>query len=77
MLWSVVAESDAKCDSHDYYWESPCQRIIQPQQLLVEENLDHKDVEVYPFHQLPAEGAEEEVVEKNSNGGADSVMARH
>lgn len=53
VLGSVVAEPYTKGDSHDYGRDAPPQGIVQPLQLLVVENLDHKDVKMDALHKLP------------------------
>ncbi len=74
---SIVAESDSESDGHHNSRYPPGKRVIQPYYFFVEEDLDDKDVKVDALHQLPGEGAEEEVVKEGSNGGADGIMARH
>lgn len=74
MLRSIVAKSQAKGNCHHNSWSAPCHRVVEPCQLLIVEDLDHKDVEMDALDQLPGEGAEEEVVEQDSDGGADSVV---
>ena len=77
MLRAVAAEPHSKSDGHHHCRDAPAQRIVQPHQLLVVKHPDDEDVEVNALHQLPGEGAEKEVVEEDSDGGAHSVRTGH